>query len=78
MMKTKFSRDRITEFVKDLSREATQIIISVTGEKDRALVFLPFSSTALVVYGEQSVVSKHVFGEVIPGSVPERHVLTVE
>ena len=63
-MKTKFSRDRITEFVKDLSREATQIIISVTGEKDRALV----------VYGEQSV----VFGEVIPGSVPERHVLTVE
>ena len=64
MMKTKFSRDRITEFVKDLSREATQIIISVTGEKDRALV----------VYGEQSV----VFGEVIPGSVPERHVLTVE
>ena len=50
MMKTKFSRDRITEFVKDLSREATQIIISVTGEKDRALVFLPFSTTALVVY----------------------------
>ncbi len=74
MMKTKFSRDRITEFVKDLSREATQIIISVTGEKDRALVFLPFSTTALVVYGEQSV----VLGEVIPGSVPERHVLTVE
>ena len=74
MMKTKFSRDRITEFVKDLSREATQIIISVTGEKDRALVFLPFSTTALVVYGEQSV----VFGEVIPGSVPEWHVLTVE
>lgn len=74
MMKTKFSRDRITEFVKDLSREATQIIISVTGEKDRALVFLPFSTTALVVYGEQSV----VLGEVISGSVPERHVLTVE
>ena len=67
MMKTIFSRDRITEFVKDLSRETTQIIISVTGEKDRALVFLPFSTTALVVYGEQSV----VFGEVIPGSVPE-------
>ena len=74
MMKTKFSRDRITEFVKDLSREATQIIISVTGEKDRALVFLPFSTTALVVEGEQSV----VFGEVIPGSIPERHFLTVE
>ena len=35
MMKTKFSRDRITEFVKDLSREATQIIISVTGEKEK-------------------------------------------
>lgn len=72
--KVKFSRDRLTEFVKNLSGEATRIVISISNEGDSALVFPAFRKTTLVVEEGQSV----VLGEVIPGSVPERHVLTVE
>lgn len=74
MVKTKFSRGRIDEFVNDLSNEAEKIVIILSAETDSALVYQAFNKSALLVDSGQSV----VLGEVIPGSMPERHFMSIQ
>lgn len=66
---SEFSRERLTEFVKDISREATRIEISISAEEDRAEIYFPFEEQPVEVKGGKEL----VFGNVIPGSMPERY-----
>lgn len=70
---SRFSRERLTEFVKDVSSEATRIEISISAEEDRAEIYFPFEEQPIEIKGGEEL----VFGKVIPGSMTERHFKTV-
>lgn len=66
---SEFSRERLTEFVRDVSREATRIEISISPEEDKAKIYFPFEEQPIEIKGGEEL----VFEKVIPGSMPERH-----
>ncbi len=69
---SKFSRDRLTEFVNDVSKDATKIVITVTPTGDIAEISLPFEKRKIVLHGGESV----CWDERIPGSIPTRYVMS--
>ena len=69
---SKFSRDRLTEFVNDVSKDATKIVITVTPTGDIAEISLPFEKRKIVLHGGESV----YWNEKIPGSIPTRYVMS--
>lgn len=73
-MDVQFSRKNLGEFVRTITPEVTRIDISLSAEKDEAIIFIPFSRNAIVVHTGETV----VIGEIVEGSIPPRHVIEVQ
>lgn len=66
-MKTSlFSKYRLTEFVRDISRNCTKICITVNAEGIEAVVFPLFMDTALVLHEGDCIEFGKERSEVIP------------
>lgn len=71
---SEFNRKRLTEFVKDLSREVKRIEISISPDGDKAILYLPFGGGEIKVYEGEKV----LLGDVIPGSNPALHTISTQ
>lgn len=72
--KIKFSRENIEEFIRAVAPETEKISISLSAEGDEVILRLPFTKEILSVKGGESI----QFGAVIPGSIPQRRVMSVQ
>lgn len=63
-----FSRDKLTEFVDVLQSQVARIDISILPDGDEAVLYPPFSNTALILKEGDCV----TLGDVVPDSFPER------